>query len=60
MGEIADEMIERRLFGRPKRRHKKAWDTEFHRTEEQLREETRNAAERALDAELGDDWDDLI
>lgn len=61
MGDIADEMIERQLFGRTKRRYKKVWDVEFHRTEDQLRDETRNVAERALEAELDEDTelDDL-
>lgn len=55
MGDIADEIIERKLFGRPKRRYTKVWDTEFHRTEDQLRDETRSAAERALEDELDED-----
>lgn len=54
MGEEADRLVNRMLFGRPRRRYRKVWDEDprSHMADEQHHEVRRAAAEQALDDEL--------
>lgn len=57
MGEEADRIVNRMMFGRPKRRYRKVWDEDPRSgfTDEQHAEIRREAAEAALDAALDED-----
>lgn len=59
MGEIADEIVNNMLFGRPRRRYRKVYPEEprDYLTDEDHAVIRRQAAEEALDAELDDDQD---